>query len=344
MKFNNVVIQDFAYTLPPQKLTSEGIERELQEVYGKLKLPTGRLELMTGIEERRFWELGTPPSSISAEAAEALFSRGNIKREEIDLLIHASVCRDCLEPSTAAAVHNKLGLSPSCTIFDLSNACLGVLNSIVVAGNMIESGQIEKALIVSGENGGPLLFNTLEELKKKPNLNRKNIKKYIANLTIGSAGVAYLLTHKRHAPEAPKILGGAVLTDSSAVNLCRGDGNPTSMTMETDSEALLKAGIPLTQKTWQAAKEELAWNNETPDWVIGHQVGIAHEKLVLEALGLIERPTYKTYPFLGNTGSAALPITLAMLDREEKKINKGQKLALLGIGSGLSSIMLGVEW
>lgn len=343
MKFSNVVIESYAYALCDEVMTSTMIEDRLAPLYQKLKLPEGRLELMTGITTRRVWPLGTRPSELSTIASEKLFLKSKIKREEVDLLIHASVCRDFLEPATASVVHANLGLSPGAMIFDLSNACLGVINAIVVAGNMIENGQIKCALIVSGENGGPLLEHTIQELLSNPTIDRKNIKKYIANLTIGSAATAILLTHKSRSPHSPQILGGAVLTDSSANHLCRGDGNTHSLVMETDSEELLKYGIALAKSTWQLMRNELSWSNDTPDLVLTHQVGVAHEKLTFESLELTHLRTYKTYPFLGNTGSSALPITL-MMAAEEGKINKGERVALLGIGSGLSSIMLGVQW
>jgi 3-oxoacyl-[acyl-carrier-protein] synthase III len=343
MKFKNVVIDSYAYSLSDELMSSDKIEEQLAPLYQKLKLPEGRLELMTGIISRRVWPLGTRPSDLSTAAAKKLFLKSKIKKESIDLLIHASVCRDFLEPATASVVHANLGLSRHTMIFDLSNACLGVINAIVVAGNMIENGQIKSALIVSGENGGPLLTNTINELLTNPNINRKNIKKYIANLTIGSAATALLITHKNLNPDAPQILGGAVETDSSANHLCRGDGNTHSLVMETDSEELLKYGIALAKSTWQSLLSELTWTNLSPNLVLTHQVGVAHEKLTFESLELTHINTYKTYPFLGNTGSSALPITLMMAD-EEGLIKKGDNIALLGIGSGLSSIMLGVQW
>ena len=343
MKFKNLVIESFAYSLSDEIMTSADIEEKLAPLYERLKLPEGRLELMTGIKARRVWPLGTKPSDLSTMAAEKLFLKSKIKKNEIDLLIHASVCRDFLEPATASVVHANIGLSPSAMIFDLSNACLGVINAIVVAGNMIENGQIQNALIVSGENGGPLLENTIRELLVNPNIDRKSIKKYIANLTIGSAATAFLLTHKLNYPEGHNILGGAALTDSSANHLCRGDGNTQSLVMETDSEELLKHGIILAKSAWQNLMIELDWTNDTPDMVLTHQVGTAHEKLSLESLELTHKKTYRTYPFLGNTGSSALPITL-MMASDEGQIVKGDKVALLGIGSGLSSIMLGVQW
>jgi len=343
MKFNNLVIESFGYNLSDEIVTSADIEKRLAPLYTKLKLPEGRLELMTGITERRMWAPGTKPSDLSTKAALHCLLNSQIKVQDIDLLIHASVCRDFLEPATASVVHANLGLSENAMIFDLSNACLGVINSIVVAGQMIEAGTIKTALIVSGENGGPLLENTINELLSNPSIDRKSIKKYIANLTIGSAATAIMLTHKSLSPEAPRILGGAVKTDSSANHLCRGDGNTHSLVMETDSEELLKYGIKLGQITWKSARENLGWNPCDIDIVLTHQVGSAHEKLSIESLELTNIKTYKTYPTLGNTGSSALPITLIKAF-ENGHIKKGDKLALLGIGSGLSSIMLGVQW
>lgn len=343
MKFKNVVIESFGYDLSDKKVLSSDIETRLESLYTRLKLPEGRLELMTGIYERRMWEPGTKPSDLSTAAAKKCLAKSKIKASEVDLLIHASVCRDFLEPATASVVHANLGLSRSAMIFDLSNACLGVINAIVVAGNMIESGQIKTALIVSGENGGPLLESTVDALLNNPNIDRKNIKKYIANLTIGSAATAIMITHKDLSPDSPAVLGGAVETDSSANHLCRGDGNTHSLVMETDSEELLKYGVALGQSTWQKARAELGWENKNVDFVLTHQVGTAHEKLSLESLELNKIKTFRTYPFLGNTGSSALPITLMMAD-EQKLIEKGDNIALLGIGSGLSSIMLGVKW
>ena len=345
MKFNNTIIQHFSAHLPDQYISSSEIEDRLGNLYQRLRLPTGRLELMTGIQTRGFWESGTRPSDLASTAGEKLFEETNFPREEVDLLIHASVCRDFLEPSTASVVHHNLKLPSHSMIFDLSNACLGVVNAISVAGSMIESGQIQSALIVSGENGGPLLEETIQFLNNDESINRKNIKKYIANLTIGSGACALLVTHKDLAKKSyAKVLGGSVRTDSSANVLCQGDGNPNQLMMETDSEALLKAGVALATKTWQDCKTILELNNKDFNWALGHQVGVAHEKLTMETLKMDKTPTTRTYPVLGNTGSAALPLTFEKLAYQEKQLKDKDKIAFLGIGSGLTSVMLGLEW
>lgn len=343
MKFKNVVISSFAYYLPEQIVSSEEIENRLAPVYKRLKLPAGRIELMTGIKQRRFWPPGTKPSDLSTQAARNLFEKKIVKAENIDLLIHASVCRDFLEPPTSSIVHHNLGLRPATIFFDLSNACLGVMSSIVVAANMIENNLIKHALIVSGENGSPLLFQTIERLLHDDGLTRKSIKKYIANLTIGSAAVAYTVSHKDCVSDGHLLLGGASLVDSSANVLCHGDGNTASLMMETDSEELMQSGVALAKETWEKTKRELEWTNEDVDCFIGHQVGVAHETLLKQTLKLDNCPTFTTYGYLGNTGASALPITLSIFE-EQKGIPRGSNVGLLGIGSGLNSIMLGVKW
>lgn len=341
MRFEHLRLHSAAYVEPELFLTSDEIENELMELYERAKLPAGRLELQTGIKRRGYWKKGTPPSSIATMAAEKILK--NFPREKIELLLHASVCRDFLEPATAAKVHFNLKLSPHCMISDLSNACLGVLSSILMAGQMIESGVIKTALIVSGENSGPLLEETIAFLKNDSTMDRKRIKPFIASLTIGSAGVALLLTHESTAPKAPKILGGSSMTDSSSVELCQGDGSTQGLMMATDSEALLKAGIKLSKENWEKCLGVLNWKNSDVNKIIPHQVGVAHRLAMLTELGLPLDRDFQTFEMFGNTGSAALPLTL-IKGIEANFFKPQDKVALLGIGSGLTSTMLGMEW
>ncbi len=121
MKFNNVVISGMANSIPEKVITSAEIEDHLLPVYRKLKLPAGRLELMTGIKERRYWDPGTRPSDLCTTTANSLFENSNIKPSDIGIVIHASICRDFLEPATASVIHHNLKLNDSCILFDLSN-------------------------------------------------------------------------------------------------------------------------------------------------------------------------------------------------------------------------------
>ena len=87
----------------------------------------------------------------------------------------------------------------------------------------------------------------------------------------------------------------------------------------------------------------LGWNPSDVHKVFTHQVGKAHRKLLLDRLGLPESLDYPTVETLGNTGSTALP-TAAALGAENGHVQPGENVALLGIGSGLSCVMLGMQW
>lgn len=343
MQFQNVAIESLDYVLPDTVITSEDLESELDSVYERLKLPKGRLELMTGIKERRFWDADFKASQASFLAGDKVLKKSQFNRESIDLLIHSAVCRDRLEPATASYVHSLLGLSDSVQIFDVSNACLGFLNAMTIAASMIESGQIERALICSGENGRPLVDNTIKALRN-PELTRQTIKPYFANLTIGAGAVAAVLCRKELIKGDALILHSAsVSTDTSHNRLCEGDTSGNALEMQTDSEALLEAGIKVAKNAWASFVKESGWTHETADRVFTHQVGKAHTRALFEALNLDLKKDYSTFEFLGNVGSVSCPITLAHAI-EKGAFAVGEKATLLGIGSGLSSLMMAIEW
>jgi 3-oxoacyl-[acyl-carrier-protein] synthase-3 len=350
MKFRDVRIAGLGYELPPSVLSSDAIEDRLAAVYERIGLVPGRLELMTGIKERRFWPETTRPSVAATRAGQQALDKAGLDLGTIGCLINASVCRDFLEPATASVVHEALGLPRSAQFFDLSNACLGVANAMLLVGTMIDAGVIDAGLIVAGENGQGLVDSTIESLLRDPTVTRKSIKSSFASLTIGSGGAAVLLAKADLAPSAPRLIGGVVRSGTEYNHLCRGGvsgdqdsgvDSESKLAMTTDAEALLVAGLGVAEETWALFRQELDWNRT--DRVVTHQVGRAHSRALFERLGLDEALGYITYDRLGNVGSVSVPITLAMAE-EDEFIREGDHVALLGIGSGLSSVMLGVEW
>ncbi len=344
MKFAHTVIDTLAYDLPATRWTSDEIEARLHPLYERLKLPAGRLELMTGIRERRIWDPGTLASEASTRAGRKALDASGIKPRDIDVVIHSAVCRDRLEPATAAYVHGSLELPEHTQFFDVSNACLGFLNALTLAGAMIDSGQIRSALVVAGENGRPLLENTIDRMLD-PSLTRNGIKPYFANLTIGCGAVAAVVCHERLRAAGARLIGGAAVTDTRQNHLCEGGtaAGSEGLEMQTNSEELLVAGVALAKKTWIEFRRETGWDANTPDRIICHQVGSAHRRKLFETLDLPLEKDFSTFATLGNIGSVSLPITLARAV-EEGEVNPGDRVALLGIGSGISSMMLAVEW
>src|SRR5688500_18736897 len=152
MRYENVCLEALGYSLPDEILTSDQIEDRLAPLYQRLKLPPGRLELMSGIRQRRLWPRGMRPSEQSVVSGRRAIEAAGIDSKEIGALVHGSVCRDYLEPATACSVHDRLDLSEDCLVYDVSNACLGMLNGLMQVANMIELGQIRAGLVVGTED------------------------------------------------------------------------------------------------------------------------------------------------------------------------------------------------
>jgi len=343
MRFSKVRIEALAVALPEEILSSAAIEEQLRPLYERLKLPFGRLELMTGIRERRVWSDATRPSDASAAAGKAVFAASKLKPEQVELFIHAAVSRDMLEPATASFAHRKIGLPATAQIFDVSNACLGFLNSLTVAASMIESGQIRCALVVAGEHGRPLVEQTLRTLREK-NLTRNEIKPFFANLTIGSGAVGALICHQDLAPNGHKLLGGVARAATQHSDLCQGDTHGAeSLAMQTDSEQLLIAGVELARATWEDFATTTGLSADIIDRFICHQVGSVHRRKLYETLSLDLSKDFSTFETLGNMGSVSLPATLA-LAAQQGAVKPGDRVGLLGIGSGLNCLMLALEW
>lgn len=348
MQFRHVCLESVGYVIPSEQVSSDQIEARLAPVYERLHLPAGRLELMTGIEQRRFFPRGSKPGPVSARAAELAIEASGIPRSAFGALIHGSVCRDQMEPATANLVHHRAGLPKSALVLDVSNACLGLLNGALILAQMIESGQIRAGVVVGAELGRDLVEGTIDSLLHDESLTRQSIKPAFASLTIGSASAALVLCDRRLSRNQTRFVGGAWSNDTEAHLLCAGgvesapagDNRPR---MDTDSEALLEAGIKLAESNWKLTLQKLGWSTEEVQRVFTHQVGKAHRKLLLERLGLSGDLDFPIYKDFGNTGAVALPLSLA-IGAEQGHVPSGSKVGLLGIGSGLNSLMLGLEW
>jgi 3-oxoacyl-[acyl-carrier-protein] synthase-3 len=348
MLYQNVCLEAISYTLPEEIVTSDEIEARLEPLYTRLNLPQGRLELMTGIRERRFWPPGMLPSEKSVESAEKALLAAGIDRRQVGALIHGSVCRDFLEPATACGVHHRLGLPERCAVYDVSNACLGLMNGMVQAANMIELGQIRAGVVVGTESGRALVENTIRELNSNASLTRNDIKLSIASLTIGSGSAAVVLCHRDLSRTGNRLLGGVMRANTEQCGLCQSGRDESADAqmqplMRTDSETLMREGIAVGKLAFDDFLAELGWQHGDINKTFCHQVGKAHQKLMFETLGLDPKIDYTTLEYLGNTGSVAAPMTAA-IGIENGRLQKGDKAALMGIGSGINVIILGLQW
>lgn len=346
MRYAKVTVAGFGYELPPNVITSDDLESRLEPVYSSLRLQKGQLEAITGIRERRLWDPGYAMSRGAVAAGRKALARAGIGAEDIGMLIYGGVCRDNLEPATACAVADGLGVAANSQIYDVSNACLGVLNGMVQAANAIELGQIDAALIVSCESAREIIDLTIERLNQTRDM--EVLKKTIATLTGGSGAVAVVLTTINASAKRRRLLGGAALSAAQHHRLCvwgsqSGFAANSRHMLETDSVGVLKHGVTLGLETYRTFRQTLGLSADQPDKIICHQVGASHQRSILEAIEIPAQKDFTTFQYLGNIGTVSLPITAAIA-AERGFLQTGDLVGLLGIGSGLNCLMLGVEW
>jgi len=338
MKFKNVVIQSLTAIDPPIRVTSIEIEKQLKATFDRLDIRDNLLEEVSGIGARRFWESGTQPSDAATLAAEKVLDDAGIDRGRIGVIINTSVCRDYLEPSTACIVHGNLGLAENCLNFDVGNACLAFLNGMDIASRMIERAEIEYALIVDGESSRSITEATVERLLD-PDVGEEQFRAEFASLTLGSGAAAMILARKELSPHGHPYLGSVSRSATEFNKLCQGQMDR----MVTYTRILLSEGLKLASRTFQAAKIAFGLVASELDQFVIHQVSKVHTDSLIKLLGLDPEKVHAIYPEMGNIGPASVPIVLAKAV-ELGRIRRGDRVALLGIGSGLNCSMAEIIW
>jgi 3-oxoacyl-[acyl-carrier-protein] synthase-3 len=374
MQYSRVYLESIGYELAPVVISTDELEARLEPLYKALHLPKGQLEALTGISERRWWHKDYSVAHGAAVAAKKALAASNVAIKDIDVLIYAGVCREQLEPATACHVAAELGVSSDAMIYDVSNACLGVLNGIVEVANRIELGQARAGLVVSCETAREINDVVIDRMIESKSMDV--FKNAVATLTGGSGAVAVLVVDQELSTgHRRQLLGGATKSAPQFHNLCRwgwesvvptvdrilhtqggtllksafdkafekGMRHIVTPFMATDAGSVLKYGVDLGTKTWHAFLTKLGWRVDQMDKVICHQVGTLHRDTILKSLGIPAHKDFSTFEYLGNIGTVSLPLTAALAE-ERDHLRPGDKVGFLGIGSGLNCMMLGLKW
>lgn len=346
MRYQRVRLESTGYELAPNVISSAALESRLAPLYEKLHLRPGQLESLTGIRERRWWDPGFAPSDGAVMAARHAFENCGVRPSDLGMLVYGGVCRDNLEPATACRVAASFGLPGDAEIYDVSNACLGVLNAMLHVANRIELGQIRAGMVVSCESAREINDVMIEQMLADPGM--EMFKLSMATLTGGSGAFAAILTDGSFAPQRPRLRGGVLRSAPEHHACCRWGADRriparASQYFETDAIRILEHGVVLGVSTWNDFLPEMGWRVGDLDRVILHQVGRGNRQAILREFGLSTERDYSTFEYLGNTGTVALPLTAA-LAVERGFISPGDRVGFLGIGSGLNCLMLGWEW
>ncbi|MEP7088681.1 MAG: 3-oxoacyl-ACP synthase III [Nocardioidaceae bacterium] len=333
--FRNTAVLAVCSIDATEVVTSDALDERLGEVYTKVGLRPGLLERLVGIRERRYWADGVTFVDGAAAAGSKAIAESGVDIADIGLMVNTSVSRRYLEPATAVAVHNEIGLPTSCQNFDVTNACLGFVNGMEIAAAMIDAGYVDYALVVDGEDAREVQEACIARLLE-PDVTSKDVMEQFATFTLGSGAAAMLLGPADRHPEGHRLVASVSRAGTEHHELCIGDNTM----MQTDLKGLLDAGLALSHALWDEAAEDFDWSAGMDRYVI-HQVSVVHTNALSERLGIDKDRVPLTFPDRGNIGPVSVPFTLAS---QVDSLESGDRVLLMGIGSGLNAACLEIAW
>lgn len=295
------------------------------------------LERLTGIRERRWVGEGEDSATLAVDAARDCLRRSAHPAEDLELLIVCSITKyrgglaQQMEPPLSHHVRQAIGAEHA-QVFDLSNACAGLLTGMFVLNDWIRRGAIRCGMVVSGEDISSLARNAARHV-------RHVLSKELASLTLGDAGAAAIVDRAPDGTEGISAAGFTTLAAHSRLCLAHPSDREPGARMRTDSRGIHRAAIedlpPLLREALDAAGVEL----HDIDWVVPHQTSArAIRKGMAEltrALGDEPRnPAVVTVDRFGNTASTTHVVALVEM-LEDGRLRAGDRVALVALASGL---------
>lgn len=308
--------------IPPKVMTNKDFEKIIDTT-------DEWITKRTGIKERRISEENEASSDLGAKAAEVAIERSGIKKEEIDLLICATVTPDYLcMPSTACLIASKLGL-PNLMAFDISAACTGFVYALSIAKAFIESGMKKNVLIIGAETYTSILDYT----------DRGTC------FIFGDGAGAAIISATDNITEA--IVDVNCSSDGNFDDLIKTEGggskHPCSQEVLDNKMACIrmkgnetfKLAVKTLTSDVKVMLEKHKLTNEDIDHFIPHQANLRIITAVGEALGLSQEQTVITVDKYGNTSAASIPMAMNYA-YEQGKIKSGDTVLFDAFGAGLT--------
>ena len=289
----------------------------------------------TGIKERRIVENEVTASGLAIEASLRALDDANILPSEIDLIVAATITPDCLVPSTACFIQEKIG-AKSAGAFDLLAACSGFVYALSIAKSFVASGAMKTVLVVGTECLSKITDYTdrstcilFGDGAGAVVVQRGNGKKEIVTTYLGSDGSqADLLTLPA---------GGSVLPASQATIESR------SHYIQLKGKELFKTAINNMVDMITKAAAENNMQVEDIDLIIPHQSNI---RIIDAAMERLKQPREKAYINIdryGNTSAASIPIAIDEIDKGEL-LSPGDSVLLVAFGGGLTWGTSLIKW
>ncbi len=289
----------------------------------------------TGIKERRIAADGQHTSDLATEAARAALEAANVKPEDLDLIIVATITSDMPFPSTACFVQAKLGATKAAA-FDLSAACAGTIYGISVAHQFIQSGTYEHVLVIGSEK-----LSSITDWTDRSTC-----------VLFGDGAGALVLGR---GPRGKGIVSSFLASDGSKADILKMPGGgsrfPTSHEtvdekmhyLKMDGQEVFKNAVSSMGKVAVKALEQCGLTGDEISYFVPHQANARIISAVAKRLSIPDEKIHLNVERFGNMSSASTVVGFDELVRSGK-LKEGDIVVLVGFGSGLVWGSLVIKW
>lgn len=273
----------------------------------------------TGIRERRISDENT--SELAYRSAVDAIKNSNIDKNEIDLIVCATMTPDNFTPSVACMVQEKLGLGDNVTAFDVNAACTGFVYALKIVASMLNTYH-KKALIIG-----------CETLSKIINFEDRN-----TCVLFGDGAGAIVVEKDEKNEEFYTCSFGNdkdLIAENVEMNFEMKNKVLKSGFLKMDGKEVFKFAINVVEKSINKILDMNNLKIEDIKLIIPHQANQRIISNVAKKFNISNDKFFVNLEKYGNTSAASIPMALCEAF-ESKKITKGDKVILVGFGGGLT--------
>ena len=323
----NVGIISVGSYLPKRVLTNQDLEKMVDT-------SDEWITTRTGIKERRLIEEGESTSVLAVKASQQALDRANLKPEDLELIIVATITPDMQFPSVSCNVQRSIGAKNACC-FDISAACAGFVYAIVTAYNFISQGTYKNALVIGAET-----LSTITDWQDRNTC-----------VLFGDGAGACVLAHSNNG----SILSTYLASDGNLGDLLflPGGGSLHPVSHDTISKRmhyikmqgneLFKVAVRFMADAADIALKRAGLSCKDVGLIIPHQANIRILLAVAKKLGLSENKIFLNIEKYGNMSSASSAVALCDAV-QEGRVKKGDIVVLDAFGAGLVWGAIVIRW
>lgn len=294
------------------------IKVENKEIANKFNIEEEYIVKRTGIRQRYFAKDETI-EEMATMAVQRLIRKTKIDVQEIGLIVVATTSTNRLMPGIANYVQKKINIK-KCIAFDVLAGCSGYINAVDIAQMYIDSGKIEKAIVIG--------VDILSKYTNQDDINTAIILADGAGATLfESSNNNLYFSNIESIPDFKNILG-----------------NASNSKISMDGLAIYKYAVSETVTNVRELLEKSGEKLENIKYIVPHQSNLKIIKAIANRLGISMEKVFSNIDNVGNTFCASIPIALEEM-QQNKLLNNGDKIILLGYGGGLNtgSILLKID-